>query len=56
LGTFLLCEILRSLASLGVSVVDAQTTQEDVATLGMLRKLDFQEVSTGTVFRKEAGA
>jgi ribosomal protein S18 acetylase RimI-like enzyme len=54
LGAFLLSETLRSLASLGVTTVTAQTTLDNQAAVSLLRKFDFHEVSGGTVFRKEA--
>lgn len=52
LGTFLVHETMRSLAALGVTSVQTQTTRDAAAALGMLQKCDFHEISRGTVYRK----
>ena len=53
LGTFLLSEMLRSLVSLGVTVVEAQVTRDDRSVLDLFHRFQFHQVSTGTVYRKQ---
>jgi ribosomal protein S18 acetylase RimI-like enzyme len=56
LVTFLLGEAFKQLQSQGVSIVEAQAMEENLAAIGLLEKLHFQQVDQGTVFRKEAPA
>jgi GNAT superfamily N-acetyltransferase len=53
LATFLLSEALRQCAGQGIMVVEAQAMRNNTAALGMYRKLGFQKVGQGSVFRKE---
>lgn len=52
MATFLLGEAFRSLAAQGVSVVEAMTTEQSPAALALMRKLAFEAVGGGTVYRK----
>lgn len=53
-ATFLLGEAFRALAAQGILDVEAHAAEDNPAGLGLLRKLGFQEVGQGTVFRKRA--
>ncbi len=53
LATYLSGEALRQLQINGVGVVEVQTMQNNIAALGLYRKLGFQEVDQGIVFRKQ---
>jgi ribosomal protein S18 acetylase RimI-like enzyme len=52
LAVFLLTEAFRQFVRQGISLVEAQAMQHNTAALGMYRKLKFQQVSQGSVFRK----
>jgi ribosomal protein S18 acetylase RimI-like enzyme len=52
LGTFLLSEAFRYLASQGAQQIEAQTTQENVAGLALFRKLGFRQTDEAVIFRK----
>ncbi len=56
LGAFLLSETLRSLASLGVTIVEAQVALDSHSVLNLLHRFQFEEFGGGTVYRKEVGA
>lgn len=53
LVSFLLSEIFHQLARQGVTAVEVQTMQHNTAAVGLYRKLGFQEVDQGIVFRKQ---
>ncbi len=53
LVSFLLSEIFHQLARQGVAAVETQTMQGNSAAMGLYRKLGFQEVDQGIVFRKQ---
>ena len=52
LAVFLLSEAFRQFARQGIATVEAQAMQHNVAALGMYRKLSFQQIGQGSVFRK----
>jgi ribosomal protein S18 acetylase RimI-like enzyme len=56
LVTFLLGEAFKQLQSQGVSIVEAQAMEQNTAAIGLLKKLHFQQVDQGVVFRKDAPA
>jgi GNAT superfamily N-acetyltransferase len=49
---FLLSEAFRQFIRQGIIMVDAQVPERDQTALGVMRKLGFQQVAKGTVFRK----
>jgi GNAT superfamily N-acetyltransferase len=49
---FLLGEAFRRLTQQGTQVVEAQTTEQNQASIGLLDKLGFTKVAQGKVFRK----
>ncbi|MBN2295190.1 MAG: GNAT family N-acetyltransferase [Pirellulales bacterium] len=51
--SFLLSEIFHQLARQGVSAVEVQTMRDNAAAVGLYRKLGFQEIDQGIVFRKQ---
>ncbi len=53
LATYLVAESLRQLNEQGFAQVEVQTMQGNTAALRMYRKLGFQQVDSGVVFRKE---
>jgi len=53
LATHLVGEALRQLHVQGISLVEVQLMQHQAAALDLFRKLGFQEVEQGVVFRKE---
>lgn len=53
LVSFMLSEIFHHLARQGVAAVEVQTMQGNTAAVGLYRKLGFQEVDQGIVFRKQ---
>ncbi len=53
LVSFLLSEIFHQLARQGVAAVETQTMQGNSAAMSLYRKLGFQEVDQGIVFRKQ---
>jgi GNAT superfamily N-acetyltransferase len=53
LATFLLGEALRQSHGHGATLVEVQAMQHNTAALSLYRKLGFQEVDQGVVFRKE---
>ena len=55
LAIFLLSEAFRQFARQGITTVEAQAMQHNVAALGMYRKLNFQQIGQGSVFRKAEG-
>ncbi len=50
----LIGEILRQAAEQGVGLVEAQTMQHNTSSQGTFHKLDFHQVDSGVVFRKES--
>lgn len=52
-ATYLIGEALRQLAEQSVALVEVQTMQGNSAAVRMYRKLGFQQVDSGAVFRKE---
>ncbi|HEY6563591.1 MAG TPA: GNAT family N-acetyltransferase, partial [Pirellulaceae bacterium] len=52
MGTLLVAESLRQIRMSGVQLVEAQTMERNVAAIALYRKLGFQEVDQGIVFRK----
>ena len=55
LATFLVGESLRHLMQQGVTMVEAQARQSDGASLGVFKKLGFQEVRQGILMQKTLG-
>ena len=55
LVTFLLTEVFHQLSRQGIVSVEVQTMQHNTAGVGLYRKLGFQEVNQGIVFRKDGG-
>jgi ribosomal protein S18 acetylase RimI-like enzyme len=55
LAVFLLSEAFRQFARQGITTIEAQAMQHNVAALGMYRKLNFQQIDQGSVFRKGEG-
>lgn len=53
LVSFLLGEMFHQLGRQGVSHVEVQTMQHNAAGVGLYRKLGFQEIDQGIVFRKQ---
>jgi GNAT superfamily N-acetyltransferase len=53
LAMFLLSEAFRQFIRDGVTLVEAQVMQQNVAAQGVYAKLGFREVNQGSVFRKE---
>jgi GNAT superfamily N-acetyltransferase len=53
LATFLVSEALRQFSRQGALTVQAQAMQHNIPIAGLLRKLGFQQVGEGSVFRKE---
>jgi len=54
LATHLVGEALRQLHSHGVTLIEVQAMQHFSAAIGLYKKLGFQEVDQGVVFRKES--
>jgi len=54
LATHLIGQALRQLHSEGVTVCEVQAMQHQTATLELYRKLGFEEVDQGVIFRKES--
>ncbi len=54
-ATFLLGEAMRQLQEQTIAAVEAQTMVHNTASLAMYRKLGFQQMDSGAVFRKEGG-
>jgi len=52
LATFLVGESLRQLQTHGVTLVEAQTLEQNIAAQGLYRKLGFEAVDRGIVLRK----
>jgi ribosomal protein S18 acetylase RimI-like enzyme len=52
-AVYLISEACRQFIRQGVSVVETQTMQHNSHALGMFRKLRFQQVGRGSVFRKQ---
>jgi GNAT superfamily N-acetyltransferase len=50
---FVLSEAFRQFSRQGIARVEAQAMQHNIAALEMFRKLGFQQVDQGSVFRKE---
>lgn len=55
LGTFLIVDALRQLASNGIQRAEVQMMQRNVAAIGLYQKLGFRVVEHGVVFRKPGG-
>ncbi len=53
LVTFLLSEIFHQLVRQGVAAVDVQTMRDNRAGVAFYRKLGFEEIDQGVVFRKD---
>jgi ribosomal protein S18 acetylase RimI-like enzyme len=53
LAVNLLGDMLRRAAEQGIGLIEVQTMQKNAAAIAMYRKLGFQEVDQGTVFRKD---
>jgi ribosomal protein S18 acetylase RimI-like enzyme len=53
IGLSLVGEILRQAGEQGFGLVEVQTMQHNAAALGMYRRLGFEQVDSGAVFRKE---
>jgi GNAT superfamily N-acetyltransferase len=51
-SVFLLTEAFRQFARQGVTRIDGQAMQHNVAALGVYRRLGFNQVDSGSVFRK----
>ena len=56
LAVFLLSEAFRQFIRQGVMLVEAQAMEHNAGALGMYRKLGFEQVDQGSVFRKEEPA
>jgi GNAT superfamily N-acetyltransferase len=54
LATHLIGELSRNLANQGVAFLEAQALQSNAALVQFYRKLGFQQVAEGVVYRKEA--
>ncbi len=52
LAVFLLSEAFRQFGRQGITVIEAQTMQHNAHALGMYRKLGFEQVGQGIVYRK----
>jgi GNAT superfamily N-acetyltransferase len=52
LATFLLGEALRQLHAQGITLIEAQATEDDAPTLRLLRKLGFRQVDEGVRLQK----
>ncbi len=52
-ATYLIGEAMRQLAEQSVALVEVQTMQGNSAAVRMYRKLGYQQVDSGAVFRKE---
>lgn len=52
LGTFLVCESLRTLSQQGISLVEAQVRKSDAIACNMFLKLGFEQVGSGHIFQK----
>jgi ribosomal protein S18 acetylase RimI-like enzyme len=53
LAIFLLSEAFRQFIGQGILLVEAQVMQNNAAAVGVYRKLGFQQMGYGSVFRKE---
>ncbi len=53
LAVFLLSEVCRQYARQGYTLVEVQTTQDNLPALGVFRKLNFRQVAQGSVFRRD---
>jgi ribosomal protein S18 acetylase RimI-like enzyme len=56
LASCLFAETFKQLAAEGVGLIEAQALLRDTATVGLFKKLGFQQVDEGVVFRKESAA
>jgi GNAT superfamily N-acetyltransferase len=52
-AVFLLSEAFRHFQSQGMTLVEAQTMQHNTPALGLYKKLGFEQIDSGAVFRKE---
>jgi len=52
MAIFLMTEAFRQFMRHGVIVLEAQCMHHNVAAVGLYKKLSFQQVGFGTVFRK----
>jgi ribosomal protein S18 acetylase RimI-like enzyme len=53
LATHLIGEMARNLSGQGVAFIEAQAQQGNVPALQLYRKLGFQQIAEGIVFRKD---
>ncbi|HWA99595.1 MAG TPA: GNAT family N-acetyltransferase [Pirellulales bacterium] len=53
MATHLLAEIFRQLAASGITMVEVQTMQANTPARELYKKLGFQQIDQGSVFRKE---
>jgi GNAT superfamily N-acetyltransferase len=53
-GTYLVADCLRQLKLSGVNLIEAQTMCHNQAAVKLYRKLGFQQIDQGIVFRKES--
>jgi ribosomal protein S18 acetylase RimI-like enzyme len=53
LATFLISEAIRHLRERGISLIETQTMIHNAPALGLYKKLGFEQVDQGIVYRKE---
>jgi ribosomal protein S18 acetylase RimI-like enzyme len=53
LATFLISEAIRQLRERGISLLEVQTMIHNAPALGLYKKLGFEQVDQGIVYRKE---
>ncbi len=53
LATHLIGELVRNLSGHGVAFIEAQSSESQAPLLGLYRKLGFQQIAEGIVYRKE---
>ena len=53
LGTFLLSEAFERLRNRGIMLVEAQTMQANAPALALYKKLGFEQLDEGIIYRKE---
>lgn len=54
LATFLCCESIKLIKTIGVELIEVQTMVRNTAALGLYHKLGFRDVEQGVVLRKSA--
>ncbi len=52
LATFLLSEALRQLQTHGTALAEIQVSERDIAAIGLIQRLGFEQIDEGIVFRK----